>query len=467
MQIPILNGIYTDEAPDFRTSYPRNLVPVPKVQGISKGYLRPSDGIVEFGVGPGVDRGSINWDGKCYRVMGSKLILISDTGSHTVIGDVGDNGKQVRLDYSFDYLSIASNEQLWLYDGITLAQNVDPDLGVVLDDVWVDGYFMTTDGEFLVVTDIDDPFSVNPLKYGSAEANPDPINGLLKLRNEVYALNRHSIEVFDNVGGSGFPFQRISGAHIERGSIGTHTSCVFMEAIAFLGSALNESPAIWLGNNGSTSKISTREIDQILLEYPEAELSLCLLETKLDKNHQHLYIHLPNRTLVFDGAASSIMGTPVWFELTSSIVGKGQYRAKNFVYCYNKWLCADPISSLHGELVDTVSSHYGDTIGWEFGTSIIYNEGRGAIFHELELVALTGRILLGEDPTISTQYSLDGETWSQEKTINVGKQGQRQKRLVWLQQGNMRQWRVQRFRGTSDAHISMARLEARIEPLND
>jgi hypothetical protein len=66
-------------------------------------------------------------------------------------------------------------------------QVTDPDLGVVLDVVWVDGYFMTTDGEFLVVTELTDPTQVNPLKYGSSEVDPDPVVALLKLRNEVYA----------------------------------------------------------------------------------------------------------------------------------------------------------------------------------------------------------------------------------------------------------------------------------------
>ena len=46
VQIPILNGIYTDNGPDFRTSYPVNMVPVPKSIGMNEGFLRPADGIV-------------------------------------------------------------------------------------------------------------------------------------------------------------------------------------------------------------------------------------------------------------------------------------------------------------------------------------------------------------------------------------------------------------------------------------
>ena len=102
---------------------------------------------------------------------------------------------------------------------------------------------------------------------------------------------------------------------------------------------------------------------------------------------------------------------------------------------------------------------------WEFGTIIAYNEGNGAIFHELELVALTGRVALGLDPQISTSYSVDGSTWGQDHFIRAGTIGNRAKRLVWLRQGNMRNWRMQRFRGDSQAHLSFARLEAQIEPL--
>jgi hypothetical protein len=122
MQIPILNGIYTDSEPDFRISYPVNLVPVSLSNGISAGYLRPGEGLVEEGTGPGSDRGAINWNNKLYRVMGSKLVYISATGVLTVIGDVGNDGKPVTFDYSFDRLAIASNENLFYYDGTTLSQ---------------------------------------------------------------------------------------------------------------------------------------------------------------------------------------------------------------------------------------------------------------------------------------------------------------------------------------------------------
>jgi hypothetical protein len=271
--------------------------------------------------------------------------------------------------------------------------------------------------------------------------------------------------MFTNIGGIGFPFQRVDGAQLQRGVVGTHACIVYMEHIAFLGSGRDESPAVWLGSNGALAKLSTREIDQILLNYNEEELARVVMETHSESGLDHLYIRLPDQTLVYDGAASKVVGDPVWMIHTTSITGLGQHRASNRAWCYNRSIVGDPQSSAVGYQTDSVTTHWGQKIGWDFGTMIVYNEGRGLIFHELELVCLSGRTLLGTDPQIGTEYSLDGEVWSQMKYVKVGKQGERAKRIVWLQQGSMEHWRMQRFSGTSDAKLSFARLEARVEPL--
>lgn len=464
MQIPILSGIYTDSAAQVRTAYPRNLIPVPKKSGLSDGYLRHTDGIVLYGIGPGIDRGGINWNGSLYRVMGTQLIRILSDGTYTPIGDVGAGG-QCQFGYSFDYLAISSNGNLFLYNGSILAQNTDPDLKTVIDFVWIDGYFCTTDGTFIIVTDLNNPFSVNPLKYGSSEANPDPIMALTKVRNELTAINRYTIEFFDNIGGDFFPFQRIEGAQINKGSIGTHANIVVNDLVVFMGSALNEQISIYGGINGQYQKLATSEIDQQLGKYTETELSQTVCEYKIYNGHIHIMFHLQDKTLVYDMSASQAVGEQVWYYTDSGIIPGTIYKARNHVFCYDKWHVGDPTSSNYGYLTDTISSHWGELIGWEFSTQMIYNEGMGAVFHSLELIGTTGRVPVGSSPTISTQYSLDGITWSQERFINAGNFGQTIKRLVWFMQGFMRNWRIQKFKGTSDAMISVSRLEAKLEPL--
>lgn len=450
MQIPIVKGIFTDLSPDIRTAYPKNMIAIPKQSGISAGYLKPHDGLIELTTSTqGVDRGGIEWDNKHYRVLGSKLVEISSTGTITELGDVGTNGKQVSFAYSADRLAVVSNLNLFYWDKTTFIQVTDPDLGDVYDVVWVDGYFMLTDGEFLIVTELSDPTQINPLKYGSSEADPDPIIGLEKVANEVYALNRFTIEVFDNVGGSNFPFARIESAQVDRGCIGTHAKCKYLNGIAFLGSGKNESPAIWLGINSDSTKISTKEIDRLLQE--EGNLEEVVLEARIDKTHQFLYIHLSDKTLVYDPSASNVLGVQVWFILDSN---NSQYKAKNFIWVYDKWYFGDPTSNKIGYLDEDISTHFGVPNDWEFQTGIVYNESRGAIIHQLELVAITGNLTNG---TIYTSFSLDTLNFSQEIGIDVNK------RLVWFQQGGMQDRRIQKFRGNS--HISIARLEVQVEPL--
>ena len=468
MQIPILNGIYADTTPELRTAYPVNMVPVPKQSGISNGFLRPGDGLVANGTGPGIDRGGIEWNGICYRVMGTSLVRVNSNGTVTTLGDVGGPTTQlVTMDYSFELLAIASGGRLYYWNPLTstLTQVTDPDLGIVLDVVWVDGYFMTTDGTSLIVTELTDPTQVNPLKYGASEIDPDPVVALLKLRNEIYAMNRHTIEVFDNIGGELFPFQRISGAQIQKGAIGTQGCCVYLERIAFLGGGRNEAPGIYIGAAATAQKISTQEIDNLLLNYTEVQLALVKLEARNDKAHEHLYVHLPDRTIVYDASASEALGDQVWFTLTTSVVGFSQFRARNMVWCYDKWLIGDPQSTTIGYFVQNTGHHWGQQVRWEFGTLIAYNEGNGAIFNRLELVSLTGSVAIGKNPQISTSYSVNGVAWSQDRSISVGTTGNTAKRLAWFQQGHMRNWRIQRFRGDSDAHISFVRLEAQIEAL--
>ena len=465
MQIPILSGVVTDESINIKDSYPVNMIPVAMSSGISSGYLRTADGAESLGTSSGTPRGGINWNGELYRVAGTKLVKVDEFGAETVLGDVGAGGK-VTLGYSADRLAVASAGNLYYWDGVNLDQVLDPDLGTCLAFVWVDGYFVTTDGEYLVVTELNDPTLVNPLKYGSSEIDPDPIITVLKARNEVVAVNRYTIEFFNNVGGSLFPFQRIEGAQLQKGAIGLHCACTFADSIAFLGSGRNETPAIYMGMNGSLQKTSTAAIDSLLAGYGEIDLASVILEAHDHQSHPQLWVRLPDRTLAFDLDASQSAASVSWFVLTSAAIGFSQYRIVDPVWCYDKWTVCDSVTGDHGKITAENSHHFDQIVRWEFSTLIVYNGGKGLLWNQLELVCLTGRVALGDDPVISTSYTLDGERWSEERPIRAGTTGDRMRRLVWFQQGHMRNWRAQRFTGDSKARISAVRLEVTAEPLN-
>lgn len=463
--IPIVSGIYTDAAGDFRVAYPRNLVPVFKDTGIGSGYLRSADGISSIATGPGTGRGGINWNGALYRVMGDQLVRINAAGAVDVIGYVGSDGRRCRFDYSFDRLGICSGRRLFYFNGSTLIPVTDQNVGAVLDVLWIDGYFLTTDGDYVVATELSDPTTALPTKYGGSEADPDPIVALRKVRNEAHFVNRYTIEVYENVGGSGFPFARIQSAIYDRGAVGRDMVANFMGTLVFVGSRRNEPPAVWMLVNGDTKPMSTAEVDTVLKSYGEDVLSRCTMDVRTEEKRDTLLIHLPDQTLALDGAMSEAAGVPIWYALGSGI-GQAQYRAQGLVWCDDRWTFDDPQSSAVGTYVRGTDRHFGSAIGWEFSTQALYAENRNAIVHTLELVALPGRAALGADPVAWHSYSRDGVAFSQERPARLGKQGEYATNTQWRKCGFSRNWRVEKVRGADTGPVAFAKLEADIEVLS-
>lgn len=403
--IPILSGITATEGGDFAISYPINLEPVPLDSGLAQGYMRSAPGATLFATGPGPDRGGINWNDQHYRVMGTQLVQISANGVVTELGNVAGTGP-VTMDYGFDRLAIRSGNRLYYWTGTTLIWVTDPDLGPVVDMLWMTGYYITTDGTSIIVTQLNDATQVDPLKYGSAEADPDMVVGLFKLRGELYALGRYTVQVFSNTGGQGFPFTANTGATVPVGACGPMAKCAFLQTMAFTGSGRDEALSVYLLDGGSATKIGTRLVDDELAKV--ADPSSIRMEQRMSRDERRLLIHLPDKTLVYMANASRLTQQPVWYIARSGMGMDKQYRLQNAVHCYGKWICGDTTSNKIGVLDDTITTQFGDPQAWQFETKFLYNQGASGIIHGLELVGLPGRGVVG---SVFLSMTLDGETW--------------------------------------------------------
>jgi len=462
--LPILKGMIATSDADFAVSLPVNYEPVVQQTGIAAGYLRAVPGITLLtATGLGADRGGIEWRGVHYRVIGSKLVSITGT-TFTVLGDVGNNDLPVSMDFSFDLLAIASNENLFYWDGATLTQVTDIDLGAVLDVMYLDGRFITTDGSYIVLTELSDPYSVDPLKYGSAEVSPDAIVGLNHIRGEMNALGSGTIENFRNVGGAGFPYQRNDGALIVKGAAGTHAFCYFLETYAFVGGAPNTAPSVWLAGGGDAVNISTPEVDDALAALSAEDLALVELESREEKNEQRLILHLPDRSLMFLYQTSQASKEPVWCELRSGVNNDGAYPLRHLVLTGGRWVGGTADGKI-GYLDDTVETLFGDERGWRFDTLLIYNQSKGGIINALELVGITGNAPFGKVPMIFFSYTYDGRTWSNEKGIESGRFGERKKRCEIRPGWGFRNYMGLRMRGAGNGRQAWASLQAEIEGL--
>lgn len=458
MQVAILSGVYVDNHGDFVFSYPINREPIIIDSGIAKGYLRPAPGVIQLGTGPGADRGGKLWNGTCYRVMGSELVSVAADGSTINLGNI-TGSDTAQMDFSFDRLAINADQKLWYLFGGVLSQVTDPDLGIVIDMLWVDGYFMTTDGQYLVVTELLDPTQVDPAKYGSSEESPDPITGLMKVHGEVYALNRTTIENFQNIGGTGFPYQRNPGALIEKGCVGPRAKAYIAQTFAFVGGGVNERVGVYLAGSGTAIKISTTAIDDMLAELTEAELYQLVAESRVDSDEQRLIVHLPSQSVCYYVNASKSAQEPVWTILASGIQFDEAYLPRNAVLAYNKWIVGDKNGRI-GYYDFGVSSLFGDTTGYRFDTKLLYNDSAWAIIGEIELVGTPGR-----NSSVFFSFTTDGMNYSTERQIYGGTTGQTNTRMVARPRQRFSNWMGCRFRGADDGMSSFTRLEADIEAL--
>jgi len=450
MQIPIQVGVRLLDG-GFAESYPVNLEHRVIDSGVSAGQLVSARGAELLAVGPGLDRGGIMWDGVHYRVMGTSLVSVQGD-QITTLGTIGGSSP-VRMNYSFDRLAIAADGQLYYWDKSTLVHVTDPDLGDALDVTWIDGYFVTTDGEFIIVTELLDPTVIDPLKYGSAETDPDPITGVEVLAEELYAIGRHSIQVFQNVGGLNFPFRNVRGAAIPFGCISPHAKCQIVGTLAFVGGGREEPLGVFVVVGGSAQRISTREIEDLL---EGVDKSLIELEARRFGEDDHLLLHTPNGSAAIKLRTASEVGTRLWVYLNSGRFGP--YRPRRAVWDGRRHVVGDSESNALGVLSDRSTAHFGEVAEWQFDVGLLYNEGRGLILEEVEL---TGQFPLDRPSSIFMSATRDGEIWSNEVSRNM--LGLRDQRCIWRPSVRIPAMAGLRFRGTD--RVAIARCDVNGEGL--
>lgn len=449
MQAPILSGVRIVDG-EFATSYPVNLVPRAIDTGVSKLQLVNARGAASLSTGPGTDRGGINWNDTLYRAMGSKLVSVASDGTITAIGEIGNDWNPASFTYSFDRLAIRSAGKLFYYDLATLTEVTDPDLGVVRDVEWIDGFFMTTDGTYIIVTELSDPFSILPLKYGSAESDPDAVTGLLKLREEMMVLGRYTVQVFQNVGGNGFPFAPFEGATIPYGCVGPNAKCLMGDTYAFVGGGKGEPVGVFVGGQGQATRISTREIEDLIAAHSDP--GTIQVEQRVFPGERHLIVHLDAVSLCLSITASQAAEEGAWTLLQSA---RGEaYRPRNAVLCYGSHFVGDLGSAALATLTKTTPDHFGATADWQMDAGMLFNDGMGAVLNEVELHGL----FPVTESSIFFSVTFDGRQWSNEVARKVlGTLGER---VVWRPGLRVPRLVGMRWRGAQRVSITRAEVQA-------
>lgn len=476
--IPIPLGYYQSTSLPFAAQRCVNWIPIiPENSSLNDRMLMQPLGIKEFSntLNPG-GRGGWDLDEVPFFVNGNSLVSTSSLGVTTNHGAITGFGMVSMASSTRHLVIVVPGVTAYVFDNTTdtLTEIADPDFVTSDTVVFKDAFFVFTssDGKVFFHSELNDPLDFNALDFGTSEISPDPIISAHVNHNELFILNSKTIELFQNIGGSGFVFQRIPGANIQKGCHAKHSPIEFDNSFCFVGGGENELSAIWkVVSSANAQKISTDAIDAAIQKFTRDEISESFSMTYTERGQTLALFtfessRIPSRTFVYNATASALSGISVWFEFQSGIEDNN-FQIASVIKAYGKLLVSDLTSGLIGELDRKTLDYYGEPI-LRLAASQPFNQDGLPIFAgEIEATLESGVGLTsgqGSIPKIRMSFSDNGgRSFKGEFKRNIGKIGEYFHRMIWRKQGRIPVARTLEFKVTDRVDANFIKLAATAE----
>lgn len=274
--------------------------------------------------------------------------------------------------------------------------------------------------------DLGSATSFNALNFATAESQPDDAVAIKVNRGSLIVFGLSSLEIWDNTGVQGFPFQRIPNGRVDIG-------CLSPVSVKEVGSEGNASVA-WLANDKTIralaglapAKLSTVAIDRKLVRANASSHG----NSWTYNGHSFYSITTQDGTFVYDTL------TGQWHERRS--YGLKYWRANHFTNAFGEALCA--YKHHIGQLDEDTYTEVGDIQVMSWTSQPVLAEGRRAFHDRLELLCEVGEGTTtgqGSDPKIMLEISDDGgKSFRHCETKSLGAKGNRQTRVIWHHLGS-------------------------------
>ena len=453
MRYPIGGGFYEAHSPvvshqtctNFYVSITQTATPFDKVLIGCAGIKQ----LATSGTGSGnMNRGSLVFEDAPYFVNGITLYRLNRTATDVynleTIGTITGSGPVSMAQNGRQLMIVVPGSKGYIYDG-TLTEITDSDFtasGLPQTVVFLDAYFVvTTDQKKFIVSALNDGTSWDALDFGSAETDPDSIVAGHVLRNQLMIFGTLTLEPFNNIGGAGFPFQRVPGAVVDKGLSSPFAVVSSNDVMMWLGAGENEQPSIWRSAGRQPEKIATTAIDLAIQSHTDAEISNAYAWTYGDAGAFFTGFVIGDDTFIHDSVSGQ------WHERKSYINGDlGRWRANSMVKAYGEILVGDNQDGRIGQLDFDTYGEYGNDIFRQFSVAPLDTEGHEGFVSELELTMDAG---VGNstvtDPVVNMDYTDNGYTWSNPREMPIGKKGEYERRAIWRRLGKIPRYRTFRF----------------------
>lgn len=386
------------------------------------------------GTGPIYDM--IEADDLLYVVSGSELYSVDENKNATLIGNIGAV-TSIDMERNADAVVVVNTPNMYSWDGVTFAQVTDVDFTAVgaQDIEFVDNYltFTIPNSDTWGAFDLGSSTSYDALFFASAESSPDQIVGHIADHGQIVIAGKKSMEIWQNTGIAGFPFERAINGRMELG-------CLNGKSLA-----KQDNTVFWLASdytvrrlNGITPvRVSHHGIEQAM---HNMTISTAKAFSYSQDGHLFYVLSFFERTFIYDCT------TQEWHERAS--YGYDYWRPQSHAQVFGLELVGDITSNKIGSLDPEVYDEFGTVQRMEWTYQPISNEQQVAFHKRLEIVPEVGVGLTtgqGSDPQMMLEYSDDGgRTFLSMPTRSMGAIGRYTDRVAWHALGSSRVGRVYR-----------------------
>lgn len=461
MKIGLVGPSYQQRSLPFDAQRTINLYPVLDQQGKEVSALYGTPGYTQFtnvGLLPG--RGCFpSANGRSFFVIGATLYEVDESFALFNRGSLDTSTGNITIDENPFQLAICDGQFVYIFTYATnvFAKVTDPDLPTAQTITFIDGYFVINKldtGQFYISA-LNDGTSWDALDFATAESSPDDLHRVISAVGQLWLIGSKTTEVWTNTGGTLFPFERISGAKLNVGTLAPYSAVEVDNTLFWVGQDAIGQGVVYRAKGFAPQRISTEAIEKLLqapTAFPDASaVSPQDFKAYTYQQEGHVFYVITGggmqTSLVYD------ITTQMWHE-RAYLNNHGEYEQHliyQAIYCPALALFLG-ISRKDGQIYNISLDAYQDHLSPLCSERIythLSDENKRLIFRQLEIAMETGvgnatQVDSGDngyDPKITLWISRDmGRTWSTGYTTSFGKVGNYKRRAVFRRLGTAFNW---------------------------
>lgn len=413
-------------------------------------------------------RGLIESNDVLYAVIDNKFLRIDKLGNRTELGTLLTSVGRVEFEANGLQIMITETpgDNYYVYTLLTRTFAKTPSEFFPRSRVcaYQDGYGVLVEHDTTkwYITDLFDFGVISALEFASANTSEDYLITAISRAQELFLLKRNGTEVWFDTGNADFPFERRQTLVLRYG-IAAAYSLVRIDNNNLIWLGTNEhSNIIVVGLNGyDATPLSNEAVDFEINSYAFIDDAFAFAYEQDGHLFYVLTFPTADRTWVYD------ISTKAWHERRSQInntepslvpTRQGRWRPNCYAFFNGQHIVGDFDS---GKLFYIDKNNYTDNgvpITWERTAYHLSRDEKYVECNNFQLIIQSGvglPIGQGSDPRIMFQWSKDfGYTFSPERFLPMGKQGQYKSRALIPAMGTARDW-VFRVRGSDPVFVAI------------